>query len=98
MREGQYQSKLISTIKELFPDCVVIKNDANYIQGIPDILLLFPGWWAMLEIKMDALSPVQPNQEYYVKLFNEMSFAAFINPETETEVLYAIQRAYGARR
>lgn len=30
MRENKFQSKLIQEIKERFPGCIVLKNDANW--------------------------------------------------------------------
>lgn len=79
----------------MFPGCVIMKNDPRYVQGIPDILILFNNKWAMLEVKLDGSANIQPNQEYYVNLFNDMSFASFINPENEEDILYALQLTFG---
>ncbi len=96
--EAAYQRKLIEKIQIMFPHCVVIKNDPAQNQGTPDLLILFGITWAMLEVKLSATSPVRPNQAYYVDLFDEMSFAAFIFPENEDEVLNALQSTFGALR
>ncbi len=95
MRESAYQLRLIGTLHEMFPNCVVIKNDSSYLQGIPDLIVLHRHMWAMLEVKMDVRANIQPNQEHYIQLFDEMSFAAFINPDNEEDVLHEIQRAFG---
>ena len=94
MLERQYQAKLIDKIHHLFPGCVILKNDTSYRQGIPDLTILFKNTWAVLEVKADAKSPSQPNQEYYVELLHKMSFSAFIYPENEEEVLNGLQRAF----
>ena len=94
--EAKYQRELISRIKELMPKAIVMKTNPNYIQGIPDLLILYPGGWASLEVKRSALAPRQPNQDHYVKLLHEMSYAAFVYPENEKEVLHEIQYAYRA--
>jgi hypothetical protein len=94
MLESRYQALLIGKLNRRFPGCVVLKNDASYLQGIPDLLVLFQIKWAMLEVKMDQDSPRQPNQEYYIELFGEMSFAAFICPENENEVLDDLQQTF----
>jgi len=96
--ESVYQAKLIKKIQVMFPGCFILKNDPQSTQGIPDILILFGDQWAMLEIKLSARAHEQPNQDYYVNLFNEMSFAKFINPENEEEVLYDLQSALGVKR
>ena len=87
MLENKFQSKLIKELKEMFPGCIIMKNDSSYIQGIPDLLVLFKNKWASLEVKKSANARRQPNQEYYVGLMNEMSFAKFISPENKDEVL-----------
>lgn len=95
MLERDFQRKLIAELKILFPGSVVLKNDPNYIQGIPDILLLFKNRWAMLECKNALSANRRPNQEYYVEKLNGMSFARFISPENKEEVLHDLQQAFG---
>ena len=87
MLENKFQAKLIKRIKDLFPGCIVMKNDSSYIQGIPDLLVLNNGRWASLECKKNANAKKQPNQEYYVDKMDNMSFSRFICPENEAEVL-----------
>jgi hypothetical protein len=98
MLESDYQAKLIKKIKRLLPGCYVLKNDTDYLQGIPDLLVLYRDRWAMLEVKPDRLSPNQPNQTWYICELNDMSFAAFIYPAIEEEVLDALQQAFGIER
>ena len=54
MLESQFQSKLIKELKKLFPGCIVMKSDSGYLQGIPDLLILFNDKWAALECKQHA--------------------------------------------
>jgi hypothetical protein len=98
MRESAFQTILIKDLHVLFPGCVVLKNDTLYQQGIPDLLVLYRNRWAMLEVKASADAPEQPNQAYYIDLFNGMSFAAFIYPENEEDVLYELQQSFSVRR
>jgi hypothetical protein len=96
--ERAYESDLKKRLKKRFPGIVIMKNDPQRQQGIPDILLLYNNKWAMLEVKMADDSKKQPNQEHWVKEFNVMSFASFINPDTEEEVLNALQSTFGPPR
>ena len=98
MLENKFQAKLIKRIKDLFPGCIVMKNDSSYIQGIPDLLVLYNNKWASLECKKSSNSRKQPNQEYYVGKMNEMSFSRFICPENKEEVLHDLQSALQSRR
>lgn len=93
--ESKYQRQLIKTLKVLFPGCVVLKNDPTYLQGIPDLIVLYNDRWAALEVKVSSRAKVQPNQEYYVDKMSDMSFSAFIYPENEERVLDALQRSFG---
>lgn len=97
MLERDYQARLIKKLRAMFPGCVILKNDSDYLQGIPDLLVLHRDRWAMLEVKASANSSVQPNQDYYVHKLNEMSFAAFIHPSNEQDVLRDLERAFTAR-
>ena len=87
MLESRFQADLIKRIKNMFPGCIVMKNDASYIQGIPDLLVLHGSKWASLECKKNAGASRRPNQEYYVGRMNDMSFSKFICPENRDEVL-----------
>lgn len=98
MNERTYQKSLIRKIEALLPGCVIVRNDPHMRQGIPDILILFRDRWAMLEVKISGSSPERPNQDYYVDLYNDMSFAAFIHPENEEQVLDDLQSAFGFTR
>ena len=91
--ERDFQAKLIKELKVMFKGCIIVKNDPNYIQGIPDLLILYNDRWAALEVKKSAHAHHQPNQEYYVDLMDQMSFAAFIYPENKEEILYELQQA-----
>lgn len=94
MLENKFQSKLIKELKNRFPGCMVLKNDPNYIQGIPDLIVLHGSRWAALEGKKSANAKKQPNQEYYVDQMNEMSFASFIYPENMEDVLNELQSTF----
>lgn len=98
MLENKFQANLIKEIKENLPGCVVMKNDSSYIQGIPDLLVLYEDKWASLECKKSANARKQPNQEYYVEKLDEMSFARFISPENKEEVLHDLQQTLQSRR
>jgi hypothetical protein len=93
--ERVYQARLIRRIQALFPGCIVLKNDSEFMPGIPDLTILHGSRWAMLEVKADVTSPTQPNQEYYVIGMNNLSFAAFIYPQNEEDVLNALQQSFG---
>lgn len=98
MREGKFQLQLTQKLKEMFPGCVIQRNNPLDIQGIPDLTVFWGPCYALLEVKDSADAPEQPNQRYYVEQFAEMSFAAFIYPENEEEVLNALQYAFGSGR
>ncbi len=93
-KESKFQSDLIKEIKRRFVGCIVTKLDSAYIQGIPDLLILYKNRWATLECKRSATAPRRPNQEYYVNLMHDMSFSSFIYPENKEAVLDAIQQAF----
>ncbi len=98
MLERDYQARLIKELRRLFPGCVILKNDSEYLQGIPDLTILYNDRWAMLEVKLSEKSDVQPNQDYYVQKLDAMSFAAFIYPSNQEAVLDDLQRAFEARQ
>ena len=90
-RENAFQSELIKEIKELLPGCMVLKNDPEYIQGIPDLTIFYKDRWATLEVKRASNASHIPNQDNYVDKMNEMSFSRFISPENKKEILNELQ-------
>lgn len=94
MRENEFQARLIKKIKHRFPGCIVLKNDPNYVQGIPDLTVLYGKRWAALECKRKRTASVRPNQKYYIHKMNEMSYARFVCPENEEEVLDGLQATF----
>lgn len=92
-KESEFQSNLIDELKERFPGCIVVKTDAGFIQGIPDLIILFNDKWAMLECKKSKDAKHRPNQDYYVNLLNKLSFSAFIYPENKESILDGMEKA-----
>lgn len=93
MTEAKFQTELIRKLRLMFPEGIILKNDPGYLQGIPDLVIFYEDRYAFLEVKASERSRVQPNQDYYVHKLNKMSFAAFIHPSNEEEVLCALRRA-----
>lgn len=98
MLESRYQSLLIKRLQQMFPGIVILKNDSDYLQGFPDLTLLWQRYWAVLEVKADPRSPFEPNQEWYIQELDTMSFASVIHPENEEEVLHELKQAFGSGR
>lgn len=96
--ERDFQRKLIKTLYAMFEGCLVLKNDPNYIQGIPDLLVLYKDRWAALECKREEKSHHQPNQDFYIDKMDKMSFARFICPENQEEVLHELQHTFESDR
>ena len=94
--ERDFQAKLIKDLKKIFKGCLVMKMDSSYIQGIPDLLILYKDRWALLECKRNAKATKRPNQEHYVEMLDKMSFSRFIFPENKQEVLDELRETFGA--
>lgn len=94
MLESEFQTRLKKKLKKMFDGAIVIKADANDIQGIPDLLILYKNKWASLECKKKKTSRHRPNQDYYVDLMNKMSFSSFIYPENEKSVLNKLKEYF----
>ena len=93
-KESAFQARLIKELKNIFEGCAILKNDANYLQGICDLVIFFGTHWAMLECKASKDSHRQPNQEYYVNKFNEMSYASFVYPENKDQVINDLKKIF----
>ena len=94
MLENKFKTKLIGKLEKLFPGCMVFHLDPNETQGIPDLLVLHKDKWAALEGKKSINASARPNQQYYVDQMNEMSYASFIYPENEEDVLNELSQIF----
>lgn len=94
MLERDYQKRVITRLKATFPGCIVMKNDAQLKQGIPDLLVLYFNKWAALEVKNSVSAHHQPNQDYNVERMDKMSYASFIYPENEDEVFKELEEVF----
>lgn len=92
--EGKFQDKLVNDLKAIFSGCLIMKNDANARQGIPDLLILYKDRWALLEVKKSEDAPSRPNQPWYVEWAAANSFGAFIFPENRDVVLKELSRFF----
>lgn len=93
MRENKFQSDLISELETLYPNAIIMKG--NRIQGLPDLIMLEGNRWIALEVKRSANEIHQPNQDYWVEVMHDMSYAAFIFPENHDEILSDITKFLG---
>lgn len=99
-KESDFQKEVIDRIKTELPGAVVMKNDSSYIQGIPDLSVMYGDRYAMLEIKKSAEDRrhPQPNQETYISKFDDWgAFSKFIYPENYDETIAAL-KGYFERR
>lgn len=96
-RESAFQTRFVKKLRDMFPGAIILKNDANYQQGIPDWVLMWGPHWALLEIKPQrprSSADFEVNQEWFIAHADEMSFGACVYPENEQEVLHALQQTF----
>lgn len=84
--ESSLQSKVIRELRTAFPTAIIIKNDASYIQGIPDFTILYHNVWIFIEFKDKSKSAYRPNQEYYLDLAKQWSFSFTVSHDNWNSV------------
>lgn len=100
MLERDFQKDLIKELKGRYQGCMILKNDADYKPGIPDLTILYKDFWATLEVKKSAKEAMKKttgtraNQPRYIKRMNEMSFSAYIYPENKEEIIHELDRHF----
>lgn len=98
MLESKFEKQLIRELEREYPGAIVLKNDANMLQGFPDRLILFKNRWAAFDAKAFEHANHQPNQDYYIDLLNSMSYAKFVYPENKELFLDELQFALRPKR
>lgn len=87
MLESKFQTVFLDKLRIIFSNCIILKNDPNYLGGVPDWIILYKNKWACLEIKRTKHAHKQPNQAYYVNRMKNMSYSSFVYPENEQQVI-----------
>lgn len=95
--ERKFQAELKKSIEELLPGSIVLKNDPTFLQGIPDLLVLYNDRWCALEVKANANAPLRPNQSYYISRMNAMSFCTVVYPGNIGDVLFDLEKVMTRR-
>ena len=93
-KENAFQAELIRDILNIFPEADIIKNDANYRQGFPDLTIFYKNNFVILEVKRSEKASHQPNQDYYIKKYNRYNSGYFVYPENKEEILCALERRF----
>ena len=93
MNENKYQALLKKEIRKRLPGCIVLKQNPNELQGIPDLAIFYKDKYAILEVKKSAHEKYQPNQEYYLEQFGKHVYSETIYPENEKEILDELEHA-----
>lgn len=94
MKESDIQKKIIDDIRHRLPEADVLKNDARYKPGYPDLSIHYKDKFALLETKRASNSSKRPNQDYYIsKAKQNGAFASFINFDNKDAVLDEMERA-----
>jgi len=96
--ESRFQASLIREIKRKYPGAVIIKPDSGYLQGIPDRLILYQDKWAAFECKAAEYSGHRINQDYYIDILDEMSYASFVYPQNKERFFYELQQTLRPNR
>src|SRR5690349_20035437 len=93
--ENDYKRELKKRMESRLPGRLILKNDEQMIQGIPDMIILWGSFYVVLEVKRNRDAPQRPNQQYWLDYVSAMGgFAFVIYPENEAQVLDEIQRAF----
>lgn len=93
MSESQFKSafkrKLLELARQKRKDLVIIEVYDQ--RSMPDVIVLCGEKWAALEFKRSSQAAHRPNQDYFVDKLDQMSFATFVHPQNEEEVINELE-------
>ena len=82
--EKKLQAQIIKYLQH--KGCYVLKNDATYRQGVPDLSFWHPDLNGFIEVKAKADSPYQPLQQPTIEKLQDMGvFCEVIHSENWDE-------------
>ena len=92
--ENKFKTDLCNRIEHEFPGSMIFHLDPTEKKGIPDLLVLHKAKWAALEGKKSTNASRRLHQDYYVEKMNGMSYASFIYPENEEQVIKDLHKLF----
>lgn len=95
MLESAFKTRATKWLRDHFPGCIIMKNDAGLLLGIPDMTILYRDKWALLEFKASASSAKQPLQDDYIQLSRQWSYGSFVYPENWQQVQLDLLNHFG---
>lgn len=92
MRESQFQSNFISSLRDL--GCICLKQDPaiGKQKGVPDYLVIYKSRWMFLEFKASLDSPYRPGQKEFLERLSKWGYAKRVCPEVARVVKSEIER------
>ncbi len=94
--ESAFKKDFVNRIEEIHPEAIIINVDPTNFRSFPDTIVLLGDRWAAFEIKRYARASKRPNQNFYIDLLENISFARFVYPENMEEVLDELEDAFGS--
>jgi len=98
MLEATFKARFIERLRCRLRgvDLDIIHNTTG--NSKPDLIILGSPNWAALEFKKTARSKTRPNQPYHVERMNAKSYARFVYPTIEEEVLDELEELFTPSR
>lgn len=92
MRESQFQSNFISSLRDM--GCICLKQDptTGKQKGIPDYLVIYRSRWMFLEFKANLSSPYRPLQKEWGERLSKWGYWRRVCPENARVILLEIER------
>lgn len=87
MLESKFKTRLRNRIEKEFPGAIVMHTNPVERRGAPDLVVLYKDKWVALEGKQESKSSHRPLQDYRVEEWNKLSFARFVEPSNEQDVI-----------
>lgn len=92
MRESQFQSNFISSLRD--KGCICLKQDptTGKQKGVPDYLVIYKSRWMFLEFKASLDSPYRPGQKEWGERLTKWGYWRRVCPEVARVVKFEIER------
>ena len=73
----------------------IIKMNPLQCQGASDLIILVGDKNARVEVKASKDSSHRPNQDLYIDMYKQQTYASFVYPENEEQVISELHAHFG---